>query len=251
MLKHPALEARDFSSVRKLFSGAAPLGAAVIASCTARLGCYLQQGYGLTEASPATHTTADDRSAALDGSVGVPVPNTESCIVDSATGKRLGPGEGDGEIWVRGPQVMLGYFNRPDATGHVIDEEGWLHTGDLGRVDECGHLHIVDRLKEVIKYKGMQIAPAELEGVLISHPAVADAAVIPVPDEEAGEIPKAFVVLKGDATTEELLGVRRRRVWPPSRRSEEWRSSMRSRSHLPARFCRRVLRERERARAVG
>jgi len=248
LAKHPQLDGRDFSSVRKLFSGAAPLSAGVTAACTARLDCYLQQGYGLTESSPATHGTVDDQTVALDGSVGVPLANTEACIVDPTTGRRLGPGEGDGELWVRGPQVMLGYFNRPDATRQTIDEDGWLRTGDIARVDEQGRFHIVDRLKELIKYKGLQIAPAELEGVLISHPAVADAAVIPVPDDEAGEIPKAFVVLKSDASVEELIAYVAARVAPfkKIRRMEIVDQIPKSPS---GKILRRVLRERERERA--
>jgi acyl-CoA synthetase (AMP-forming)/AMP-acid ligase II len=204
LAKSPAASGRDFSSVRKLFSGAAPLGADVIAQCTARTGCFLQQGYGLTESSPATHTTPDDEARAKPGSIGMPVANTECRVVDPATRADLAPGE-DGEIWIRGPQVMLGYLNCPDATRATLDEAGWLHTGDIGHADEDGHFFIVDRLKELIKYKGMQIAPAELESVLLSHPSVADAAVVPERDDACGEIPRAFVVLKGPATADELM----------------------------------------------
>jgi acyl-CoA synthetase (AMP-forming)/AMP-acid ligase II len=124
--------------------------------------------------------------------------------VDPATREDVAPGQ-DGEIWIRGPQVMLGYLNCPDATRATVDEEGWLHTGDIGHADAHGDFFIVDRLKELIKYKGMQIAPAELESLLLSHPAVADAAVVSQKDEAAGEIPRAFVVLKGPATAEELM----------------------------------------------
>jgi acyl-CoA synthetase (AMP-forming)/AMP-acid ligase II len=204
MAKSPAIKDRDFSSVRKLFSGAAPLGADVIAQCTARLGCFVQQGYGLTETSPATHGTPEAEAARKPGSVGVPVPGTECRVVNPMTGADAEPGE-DGEIWIRGPQVMLGYLNCPDATRATIDEDGWLHTGDIGHANQDGDFFIVDRLKELIKYKGMQIPPAELEGVLLSHPAVADAAVVPDKDEEAGEVPHAFVVLKAPATAEDLM----------------------------------------------
>src|SRR5687768_7518350 len=204
LAKSPAVSGRDFSSVRKLFSGAAPLGADVIQQCTARVGAVLQQGYGLTETSPATHVTSDDPAKIKAGSIGVPVPNTECRVVDPATGADAAPGQ-DGEIWIRGPQVMLGYLNQPEATRATIDADGWLHTGDIGHADEDGHFFIVDRLKELIKYKGMQIAPAELESVLLSHPAVADAAVVPWKDDEAGEIPHAFIVLKSPATADELM----------------------------------------------
>jgi acyl-CoA synthetase (AMP-forming)/AMP-acid ligase II len=124
--------------------------------------------------------------------------------MDLETGEILGPKK-EGEVCVRGPQVMKGYLNRPEATDATIDSEGWLHTGDIGYADEAGHFFIVDRAKELIKYKGFQVPPAELEALLLTHPAVADAAVIPCQDDEAGEIPKAFVVLRGNATAEELM----------------------------------------------
>ena len=213
LAKSPAVNGRDFSSIRKLFSGAAPLGADVMGQCTARVGAILQQGYGLTETSPATHVTSDDPATIKPGSIGVPVANTECRVVDPTTGKDVAPGQ-DGEIWVRGPQVMLGYLNRPEATRATIDDDGWLHTGDIGHADEDGQFFIVDRLKELIKYKGMQIAPAELESVLLSHPAVADAAVVPRQDEDAGEIPHAFVVLKGPATADELMAFVAQQVAP-------------------------------------
>jgi acyl-CoA synthetase (AMP-forming)/AMP-acid ligase II len=204
LAKNPSSRARDLTSVRKLFSGAAPLGADVIRQCTARVGCFLQQGYGLTESSPATHTTPDDPANMKPGSIGAPLANTECRVVDPATREDVDPGQ-DGEIWIRGPQVMLGYLNCPDATRATVDHEGWLHTGDIGHADAEGDFFIVDRLKELIKYKGMQIAPAELESLLLSHPAVADAAVVSQKDEAAGEIPRAFVVLKAPATAEELM----------------------------------------------
>jgi acyl-CoA synthetase (AMP-forming)/AMP-acid ligase II len=141
------------------------------------------------------------------------VSNTECRIVDPETGQDVVPGS-DGEIWVRGPQVMRGYLNHPDDTPATLDGDGWLHTGDIGHADDDGHFFVVDRLKELIKYKGLQVAPAELEGVLISHPAVADAAVVPLKDEEAGEVPRAFVVLKAPATAEDLTAYVAQRVAP-------------------------------------
>jgi acyl-CoA synthetase (AMP-forming)/AMP-acid ligase II len=212
LAKHPCVVGRDFSSIRKLFSGAAPLRADVIEQCTCRVGCVLQQGYGLTETSPAALVTSDDPGQIRYGSVGRPVPNTECRVVDP-TGRDASPGE-DGEIWVRGPQVMRGYFNRPDDTRATIDDEGWLHTGDIGHADDDGHFFIVDRLKELIKYKGMQVPPAELESVLLSHPAVAEAAVVPLRDDDAGEVPRAFVVLKAPAVADELMAYVAQRVAP-------------------------------------
>ena len=141
------------------------------------------------------------------GSIGRPVPNTECRIVELGTDEDVPTGE-PGELWIRGPQVMKGYLNQPEATAHTINAEGWLRTGDVGRVDEDGAFWIVDRVKELIKYKGYQIAPAELEALLLTHPEIADAAVIPVQDEEAGEVPKAFVV--GSVTRRRGHRVRRR-----------------------------------------
>lgn len=211
--KHPSVEHRDLSSIRKMFSGAAPLSASTIEQCTCRINCVLQQGYGLTETSPVTHTTDSDPARNKYGSIGRLVSNTECRVVDPATGEDVAPGQ-DGEIWVRGPQVMKGYFNRADATSATIDDEGWLHTGDIGHADADGDFFIVDRLKELIKYKGCQVAPAELEAVLLTHPAVRDAAVVPLPNDECGEIPRAFVVLKTPATGDELMAYVAERVAP-------------------------------------
>jgi acyl-CoA synthetase (AMP-forming)/AMP-acid ligase II len=193
LAKHPVVDQYDLSHVDQVFSGAAPLSAELAEEASSRLGCEVVQGYGMTEMSPVSHLTA--LGAFKPGSVGVTAPNTETQIVDPATGESLGP-EHDGEIWVRGPQVMKGYLNNEQATSDTLDGDGWLHTGDIGHVDPDGHLFVVDRLKELIKYKGFQVPPAELEALLLTHPAVADAAVIGLPDEEAGEIPVAYVALK-------------------------------------------------------
>jgi acyl-CoA synthetase (AMP-forming)/AMP-acid ligase II len=212
LAKSPLVEKYDLSSVRALFSGAAPLGDELSQAAGRRLGCTVAQGYGMTETSPVTHSGRGGGRTSP-ASIGPPVPNTEVKIVDVATRAELGPRE-EGEICVRGPQVMKGYLNRPADTAAMIDEDGWLHTGDIGFADEQGDFFIVDRLKELIKYKGMQIAPAELEAVLLGHALIADAAVIPIPDEEAGEVPKAFVVLKGDLTPADILAYVAARVAP-------------------------------------
>ena len=204
LAKHPMVDGYDLSSLVQVGSGAAPLSADVERLAAERTGAEIIQGYGLTETSPVTHTALPGQARA--GSIGVLVPNTEARVVDPITGDDLGQGE-SGELWLRGPQVMKGYLNEPDATRASIDEDGWFHTGDIGHVED-DHWYITDRLKELIKYKGFQVAPAELEAILLSHPAIADAAVIPVPDEEAGEIPKAFVVTQAGAqlTAEEVMG---------------------------------------------
>ena len=198
--KSPMLEDFDLSSIRILFSGAAPLSENIAGQAAQRLHCKIMQGYGMTEASPATHGTREGDAVGI----GPVLPNTESKIVDVATGAELGP-DTEGEICVRGPQVMKGYLNNPEATAAMIDKDGWLHTGDIGSADAKGNFFVVDRVKELIKYKGMQIAPAELEAILLAHPAIADAAVVPLADEEAGQVPKAFVVLKDRSSTEDIM----------------------------------------------
>jgi acyl-CoA synthetase (AMP-forming)/AMP-acid ligase II len=205
LAKHPVVDKYDLSALRWILSGAAPLSADLAIECGERLGCEVVQGYGMTELSPVSHATPSGMFKP--GSVGVTVPNTEVNIVDPATEALLGVDK-DGEVWVRGPQVMKGYLNNESATKNTIDEDGWLHTGDIGHIDADGHLFIVDRLKELIKYKGFQVAPAELEALLLTHPQIADAAVIGVPDDEAGEIPAAYVVLKQgqNATAADIQG---------------------------------------------
>ncbi len=211
LAKHPLVDQYRFPRLRFVGSGAAPLGEDVEQTCAARLGCPVIQGYGMTETSAVSHLTPLDHPK--HGSVGVVVPSGECRIADLTTGADLGVGE-RGEVWLRGPQIMQGYLNRKAATDAMLDADGWLHTGDVGVVDEDGYLFIVDRVKELIKYKGLQVAPAELEAVLLSNPAIADAAVIPVPDEEAGEVPKAFVVLKEPLADADILAYVAERVAP-------------------------------------
>jgi acyl-CoA synthetase (AMP-forming)/AMP-acid ligase II len=151
-----------------------------------------------------------------------------------------------GEILIRGPQVMKGYLNNPEATAEALERDGWLHTCDIGYVDESGYLYIVDRVKELIKYKGFQVAPAELEGLLLSHPAIADAAVIPSSDEEAGEVPKAFVVRKGEVTADEVMGFVAEQVAPHKKiRRLEFVDQIPK--AMTGKILRRVLVEQERA----
>ncbi|MGK0276384.1 MAG: acyl-CoA synthetase (AMP-forming)/AMP-acid ligase II [Ilumatobacter sp.] len=208
LAKHPIVDQYDMSSVRQIFSGAAPLGAELAAEAGARLGCEVVQGFGMTELSPVSHCTVEGDYRP--GTSGVTVSNTESRVVDPVTGEDQGVGD-RGELWVRGPQVMKGYLNNAEATAATVDADGWLHTGDVAIIDEFGHMTIVDRLKELIKFKGFQVAPAELEALIITHPKVADVAVIGIPDDEAGEIPKAFITpVEGETVTleeiQELVG---------------------------------------------
>jgi acyl-CoA synthetase (AMP-forming)/AMP-acid ligase II len=214
--KNPIVDNYKLPKLKTIFSGAAPLGVDLTQACTERLGCAIRQGYGMTETSPVTHSSPSDPTRIKFGSVGVAAPNTEVKIADVESGESLGRGQ-KGEVCVRGPQIMKGYLNKPDATANTIDAEGWLHTGDIGYADEDGHFFIVDRLKELIKYKGFQVPPAELEAVLLTHPCVADAAVIPLPDDEAGEVPKAIVVLREDSEADEILAFVAERVAPHKR----------------------------------
>jgi acyl-CoA synthetase (AMP-forming)/AMP-acid ligase II len=223
LAKHPLVDQFDLSSLRSICSGAAPLDADLAQAAQDRLrrggragaeggadGVTVVQGYGMTELSPVSHTTPDATrmpeglTEVPKGSVGLALPGTECRLVDPGTGEDAAPGE-RGELWVRGPQVMKGYLNNPTATADTLDEDGWLHTGDVAVVDEHGCYTVVDRVKELIKYKGYQVAPAELEAVLLGHPAIADAAVIGVKDADSGEeLPKAFVVrAPGTAITEQ------------------------------------------------
>lgn len=214
LAKHPAVDAYDLSALRYVNSGAAPLPEAVAEGCRRRLGVEVRQGYGLTETSPVTHFIPRGSDAPIT-TVGFAIPNTEVRVVDVASLDDVPPGR-PGEVWVRGPQVMKGYLNRPRETADMVDDEGWLHTGDVGVMDEAERLAIVDRVKELIKYKGLQVAPAEIEAVVQAHPDVADVAVVPSPDDEAGEVPKAFVVLKpgATATAEDIMDFVAARVAP-------------------------------------
>jgi acyl-CoA synthetase (AMP-forming)/AMP-acid ligase II len=203
LAKHPAVDERDLSTVTTIMSGAAPLGAELANRVASRIDCKVVQGYGLTETSPVTHVIRPDGENKA-GSIGPPLPATEVRLVDPESGEDVAVGE-RGELWIRGPQVMQGYLNNEEATAATIDADGWLHTGDIGVVDDDGFFEIVDRLKELIKYKGYQVAPAELEALIQTHPQVADVAVIGVPDEECGELPKAFVVASADGCDHDEL----------------------------------------------
>jgi Acyl-CoA synthetases (AMP-forming)/AMP-acid ligases II len=213
LTKNPMVEKYDLSSLKMIFSGAAPLGEELSRECIQRIGCSIRQGYGMTETSPVTHSSPADPAKMKLGAVGPPAPNTECKLIDPVTGAELGPNQ-EGELCVRGPQIMKGYLNNPEATANTIDSDRWLHTGDIGYADDDGHFYIVDRVKELIKYKGFQVAPAELEAILLVHPAIADAAVIPCRDDEAGEVPKAFVVLKGETSAEAIMEFVAERVAP-------------------------------------
>ena len=201
---HPAVERHDLSAVELIVSGGAPLGADLQRAVAARFPhAAVGQGWGLTETTVGV-TMPDRERGTVPGSVGRLMPNTELRVVA-------------GELWVRGPQVMAGYLNRPDATAEILDRDGWLHTGDLGHVDADGNVFVVDRIKELIKVSGYQVPPAELEALLVSHPAVADAAVIGRPDERRGEVPVAVVVRAAPVGEDELIAWAAERSAPAKR----------------------------------
>jgi acyl-CoA synthetase (AMP-forming)/AMP-acid ligase II len=243
LAKHPLVDRYDLSSVRALASGAAPLGGDLARAAARRVGCRIRQGYGMTETGAIC--MAPDRGPDRPESIGPPLPGVQCRIVDAATGADMPPGQ-TGELLVRSPAQMPGYLNNEEATAATIDTDGWLHTGDIVRADPDGWLHVVDRVKELIKYKGRQVAPAELEQILLSHPAVADVAVIGCPDEGAGEIPKAFVVARGHVEPAELIAFVATRVSPHKRirRLEFVTEIPKSPS---GKILRRALKEREQA----
>ncbi|HXV93979.1 MAG TPA: AMP-binding protein, partial [Pseudonocardia sp.] len=197
LARHPVVDRYDLSSLELVVSGSAPLSAELETECAARLGRPVLQVYGLTETSPVVSVSRRDGRGHTPGGVGTLVPGTEARLVDPVTGADLAAGE-TGELWVRGPQVMAGYLANPEATAATIDGDGWLHTGDLSTVTPAGEVFVLDRVKELIKVKGFQVAPAELEALLGTHPAVADVGVAGRPDDEAGERPVAFVVPRGE-----------------------------------------------------
>ncbi|PSR84759.1 4-coumarate--CoA ligase-like [Actinidia chinensis var. chinensis] len=208
MVKNRVVDEFDLDKLKlkAVMTAAAPLAPEVLCSFEKKFpGVEVQEAYGMTEHSCITLTHGDPNKGhriAKKNSVGFILPNLELKFVDPHTAKSL-PKSTRGEICVRSPCVMQGYYRNEEETAQTIDEDGWLHTGDIGYIDDDGDVFIVDRIKELIKYKGFQVAPAHLESILLTHPSVADAAVIPLPDEEAGEIPAACVVMNQSAKESE------------------------------------------------
>ncbi len=241
LAKHPSIEVRRLRSLRTVQSGAAPLPPETARAFSERFGCRVMQGYGLSEASPVTHLAPRTARNIPIESIGPPVAGTECRLLDPDSGAELDAGQ-RGELHVRGPQVMKGYLNDPDKTAAMIDGDGWLRTGDIASTDTAGNFYIVDRAKELIKYKGYAVAPAELEALLLTHPDVVDAAVIPSPDPVAGEVPKAVVVRTGRVGARQLIAWVAERVSPHKkiRRVEFVESIPKSAS---GKILRRLLRE--------
>lgn len=247
LVKHPVVAKYDISSIRSVISGAAPLGNELQSALAQKFPWDVRQGYGMTELSPVTHVT--ESKSKLFGSIGKLAPNCEAKLIDVDTGESVGPNK-DGELLIRGPNVMKEYLNNPEETARTIEPDGFLHTGDIARVDDDGNFWIVDRLKELIKYNGYQCPPAELENILLSHESIADACVVGSPDPEAfesNELPKAFVVVKPNAsvTVEEIEKFVAERVAP----YKKLRGGVEIVSEIPkspsGKILRRVLKARE------
>jgi long-chain acyl-CoA synthetase len=244
IINHPQVKEHDLKSVKACISGAAPLPMDVQIKFGEITGGRLVEGYGLTEAAPVTHCNPifGQRKA---GSIGIPLPDVEARIVDyeKFTDKLVGE---EGELWLRGPQVMEGYWQRPDETAKTVTEDGWLRTGDIARMDEEGYFYIVDRLKDIIIASGFNIVPREVEEVLFEHPKVQEAVVAGVPDAYRGETVKAYVVLKpGETCTpEEIIAFCKERLAPYKvPRQVEFRSELPK--TMVGKFLRRVLVEEE------
>jgi long-chain acyl-CoA synthetase len=247
IVDHPEAKKYNLRSVKFCISGAAPLPPEVQKKFMEMTGAVLVEGYGLTEASPVTHCNPLDPTmkTVKIGSIGIPWPDTDAKIVDVETGTREMPVGEVGELVVKGPQVMKGYWKRPEETSEVL-RNGWLYTGDLGKMDEDGYFYITDRKKDLIKYKGYSVYPRELEDILYEHPAVKLAAVVGKPDPVSGEIPKAFIVLRegATATEQEIMKFVNERVAPyKAIREVEFRKELPM--SMVGKVLRRVLKEEE------
>lgn len=218
LAKHPLVDNYDFSSMKCIVSAAAPLGLETELAVKKRLDCEVKQAWGMSELSPIGTCNSD--FSIKPASVGPLVPNTYGKIINE-NGKSLGPNE-SGELAIKGPQVMMGYLDDVDKTAECLSPSGWLRTGDVAHYDEEGYFFITDRTKELIKVRGFQVAPAELEALLLSNELVNDVAVIQIPDEESGELPRAYIVLKdqekaNDETKSEIYEWVKEKVAPYKR----------------------------------
>ncbi|KAJ8124968.1 hypothetical protein O1611_g8671 [Lasiodiplodia mahajangana] len=257
LAKHPAVSKYDLSTIKFMNSGAAPLGKDLVEMVWNRLTIPITQGYGLSETAPTLTKAVVSDWKRYNGSAGKLLPNIEAMIVD-VEGKEQPIGK-EGELWVRGPNVFPGYLNRPELQNETFSADGYFKTGDIGYFDDRGNLYITDRLKELIKYKGFQVAPAELEGILQGHSDITDACVIPAHDRQREtEVPRAYLVLKpgvarDDAKAQEIVS------WLDSRVAEhkKLRGGVRFIDEIPknasGKLLRRVLKEQAKAedRAAG
>jgi len=247
ILRHPKLKKYDLRSIQACVSGSAPLPAEVRRQFEAETGGKIVEGYGLTEASPVTH--CNPLFGLVKEGIGIPFPDTDSKIVDLDDPTKDVPAGGIGELAVRGPQVMKGYWNKPEETAMVL-RDGWLLTGDIARMDEDGYFFIVDRKKDMILCSGYNVYPREVEEVLYMHPAIQEAAVIGVPDPYRGETVKAFVVLKAGmtATEEEIIAFCKDKL-APFKVPKQVEFAKDLPKTMVGKVLRRELRERELAKA--
>jgi long-chain acyl-CoA synthetase len=250
IINHPDVAQYDLRSIKACLSGSAPLPMDVQIKFGEITGGRLVEGYGLTEAAPVTHVNPiwGRRKA---GSIGLPISDVEARIVDYATFQDLPVGQA-GELWIRGPQIMPGYWNQPAETAQAITADGWLRTGDIARMDEEGYFYIVDRLKDIIIVGGFNVVPREIEEVLYEHPAVQEAVAVGIPDAHSGEIVKAYLVLRAGqtATASEMIAFCRERLT-----AYKVPKQVEFRSELPktmvGKLLRRVLVEEERRKALA
>jgi long-chain acyl-CoA synthetase len=206
LLNHPKIDSTDLTSIKGCFSGSAPLPVEVIREFEKKTGAVIVEGYGLTETSPVTHINPFGGGKRKVGSIGIPIPDTECRIVDLESGVEDMPVGESGEVMIRGPQVMGGYLGKPEETAATLTADGWLHTGDIGKMDEEGYFTIVDRKKDMIISGGYNIYPRDVEEVFFEHPKVMEATAIGIPHEKRGEAVKVFVVpMEGESLTEEEL----------------------------------------------
>jgi long-chain acyl-CoA synthetase len=253
LINSPEIKKHDVSSVRFCISGSAPLPPEIQKKWMELTGGVLVEGYGLTESSPVTHCNPLDATmkTVKVGSIGLPWPDTDAKIVDMESGQNDLGVDQDGELVVKGPQVMKGYWKMPEESALVL-RNGWLYTGDIGKMDADGYFYITDRKKDLIKYKGYSVYPREIEDVLYEHPSVKMCAVIGKPDPVASEIPKAFVVLKEGktATEQEIKEFVNSKVAPyKAVREVEFRTELPM--TLVGKVLRRVLQEEERKKTAG
>jgi acyl-CoA synthetase (AMP-forming)/AMP-acid ligase II len=244
LAKQPGVGDYDLAAVERVVCGAAPLGDDIQRACSERLGCLVGQAWGMTECGLGSANPLDRPEQVRPGSAGPLVPGGECKVLEVTSGEELGPGQ-QGELWYRGPNVMSGYLNCPQETAATL-ADGWLRTGDIGYADADGWIYVVDRAKELIKYKAFAVAPAELEALLLTHPAILDVAVVASPDEEAGEVPKAFVVTSADLDLTELQAWMATQV-APHKRVRRLELVAEIPKTASGKILRRVLIERERA----
>lgn len=263
LLQDPIVSKYDLSHVKRFSSGAAPISGEILQKLQDRFPWTgFKQGYGMTEScSCITAHPPEKQSYKYAQRGGMIVANTEVKVIHTETGKEVGYEE-EGEILARGPQIVMGYLNNEKATKETFDEEGWLHTGDVGYMDREGFIVITDRIKEMIKVKGIAVSPAEIEDLLLGHPAVEDVGVTSVPDDYAGEKPKAYVVLKSAArgqlsTGEGVVAVGRELIEYVKAKKvrHKWVVEVEFLEEVPksasGKILRRVLRDREKNKREG